>query len=110
VQAVLIGADMKAYIAPMKAPVDTPTEFYGVAVDKVRYVGEPVAVVCATDRYRAEEALDLIKVEYRPLPAVVDPVAACALDAPVLHERIGSNVYSTHHFVHGEPDKAFAEA
>lgn len=110
VRAVITGADMVAHTNPMKAPVDIPMEYYGIAVGRVRFVGEPVAVVCATDRYRAEEALDDIKVEYRPLEAVVDPVAACDPDAPVLHEKLGSNLYSTHHFTHGDPDSAFAGA
>jgi 2-furoyl-CoA dehydrogenase large subunit len=42
----------------------------------VRYVGEPVAIAVASDRYRAEDALDAIEVEYRQRPAVVDPQAA----------------------------------
>ena len=56
--------------------VKAPLECWPIAVDRVRYVGEPVAVVVARDRYLAEDALDLIEVEYEPLPAVVDPVGA----------------------------------
>ena len=108
--AVVTGEDMRAHTDSMKVPIDTPMEYYGVAVDRVRFVGEPVAVVCATDRYRAEDALDDIKVEYKPLPAVIDPVAAAEEGAPVIHPKIGSNRYSTHHFKHGDPDAAFATA
>ncbi|MED5396226.1 MAG: molybdopterin cofactor-binding domain-containing protein [Pseudomonadota bacterium] len=108
--AVVTGEDMLAYTDSMKVPIDTPMEYYGVAVDRVRFVGEPVAVVCAVDRYWAEHALDDIKVEYEPLPAVVDPVAAAEEGAPVIHPKVGSNLYSTHHFKHGDPDTAFAEA
>jgi 2-furoyl-CoA dehydrogenase large subunit len=110
VHAVVTGKEMRAYTDSMKTAVDTPMEYFGLADDRVRFVGEPVAVVCATDRYRAEDALDDIKVEYKPLPVVVDPVAAAGDDAPVIHPKIGSNLYSTHHFKHGEPDTAFAKA
>jgi CO/xanthine dehydrogenase Mo-binding subunit len=53
--------------------------------ERARYVGEPVAVIVAKDRYLAEDALALINVHYRPLPAVVDPEAALHENAPVLH-------------------------
>ncbi|MFV2035674.1 MAG: xanthine dehydrogenase family protein molybdopterin-binding subunit, partial [Halocynthiibacter sp.] len=73
-------------------------------------MGEPVAVVCALDRYAAEDALDDIKVRYKPLPAVIDPVKALADDATLIHPKMDSNAYSKHHFIHGDPDQAFAEA
>ena len=63
-----------------------------LARDRVRFVGEAVAVVIADDVYRAHDALDLIRVEYEPLPAVVDVEAAMAAGAPILHEEVGSNV------------------
>lgn len=110
VYAVVTGAEMQAHSEPMKTAVDSPMEYFGIATDRVRFVGEPVAVVCATDRYSAEDALDDIAVEYRPLPAVIDPVAAAEEGACAIHPKIGSNLYSTHHFKHGEPDVAFAEA
>jgi hypothetical protein len=50
--------------------VKAPLECWPIAVDRVRYVGEPVAIVVASDRYRAEDAVDLIEMRYRPLPAV----------------------------------------
>jgi xanthine dehydrogenase molybdopterin-binding subunit B len=50
-----------------------------VATNRVRYAGEPVDMVAAADRYRAEDALEPIAVDYRPLPAIVDPRAAAAL-------------------------------
>ena len=64
--------------------VKAPLECWPIAVDRVRYVGEPVAIVVASDRYRAEDAVDLIEMRYRPLPAVVDPVARGGL---ALHRR-----------------------
>jgi len=108
--AVVTGAEMQKYTDSMKTAVDTPMEYYGVATDRVRFVGEPVAVVCALDRYAAEDALDDIKVRYKPLRAVIDPVEALAEDATLIHPQMDSNAYSKHHFIHGDPDQAFAEA
>ena len=108
--AVVTGADMAAETDPMIVGFENPIDYFGLAVDKVRYVGEPVVAVAATDRYRAEDAADLIRVTYSVLPAAVDPVAACEPDAPILHPRSDSNCVSKRHFVHGEPDTAFAEA
>jgi 2-furoyl-CoA dehydrogenase large subunit len=110
VYAVITGEDMRRYTDNMKTAVDTPMEYRGLAVDRVRFVGEPVAVVCATDRYRAEDALDDIKVEYETLLAVVDPIAAASQDAVVIHPAMGNNLYSQHHFKHGDPDRAFEAA
>ena len=59
-------------------------EHWCIATDRVRYVGEPVAIVVAEDRYRAEDALALIDVRYEPLKAIVDPEATLGADAPVL--------------------------
>ena len=63
-----------------------------VAIDKVRYVGDVVAVVAAPDVETAEEAVSLIEVEYEPLPAVLDVNQALEPGAPVLHEGQGSGV------------------
>ncbi len=65
---------------------------YCLAVDKVRYAGEPVAAVLAETRELARDAAALVEVEYEPLPAVVDTLEACEPDAPVIHTEIGSNV------------------
>ena len=63
-----------------------------LATSKVRYVGEPVAMVLAESRYLAEDALELIGVEYEPLAAVADARRALEPGAPVLHEALGGNV------------------
>jgi carbon-monoxide dehydrogenase large subunit len=63
-----------------------------LAGDRVRYVGEPVAVVIATSRYVAEDALDLIDMHLEPLPCVVDPEFAVANDAPLLFEEAETNI------------------
>jgi 2-furoyl-CoA dehydrogenase large subunit len=110
VRAVVTGQDVAARTDPLIVGFATAMEYRGIAVDRVRYVGEPVAVVCAATRYLAEDALDHIHVDYRPLPAVVDPIAATAADAPVLHPGVGSNVVSYREFRHGDASRAFARA
>ena len=104
VRAIITGRDVAALTDPLIVGFATPMEYYGIAVERVRYVGEPVAIVCAANRYLAEDALERIKVNYRALPAVVDPVAAAQGDAPVLHPAVGSNVVSYREFRHGEPE------
>ena len=82
VVAVLTRDDMKgmsAYFGPVVK--DQPV----VALDRVRYVGEVIAAVAAEGRDIAEEALELIEVDYEPLPAVFDPLQAMKPEAPVLH-------------------------
>lgn len=86
VHAVLTGEDVQRWQQPFLVGVKVPVRHYALAVDKVRYSGEPVAVVVAENRYLAEDALEAVKVHYQPLPAVVDVEAACSADAPVLHE------------------------
>jgi carbon-monoxide dehydrogenase large subunit len=63
-----------------------------LAIDKVRYVGEAIAVVLAESRYQSADAAAAVWVEYEPLPAVTDPVAALADDAPLLYPDWGSNL------------------
>lgn len=58
----------------------------GLATDKVRYIGDDVAAVAATDEETAEEALDLIRVDYEELPPLYDPISAMAPDAPKIHQ------------------------
>ncbi|MBO0711526.1 MAG: molybdopterin-dependent oxidoreductase [Acetobacteraceae bacterium] len=110
VVAIITGADLTRITSGLVASVRAPIDDRAIATDRVRYVGEPVAVAIATDRYRAEDALDLVEVTYRPRPAVVDPVAALAPEAPVLHGAVGSNLMSDRHFVYGDPAAAFAAA
>ncbi len=110
VHGVVTGEDARAWSAPFTAVVRQPMEHWCIAVDRVRHAGEPVAVVVAEDRYRAEDALAAIDVRYEPLPAVVDPEAALAPDAPVLHEAVGANLVSERHFRYGDPEEAFRRA
>ena len=81
---------------PVAGPVGRVAEGMGVrgplAVDKVRFYGDPVAVVIASDRYVARDARDLIEVDYEPLPAAIDVEKALEPDAPLLYEEFGTNV------------------
>ena len=79
-------------------------------MDRVRYVGEPVAVVVASDRYKAEDAVDLIDVRYAVRPAVIDPLKAIEPSAPLLHDGFPTNIASDRHFRYGDPEAAFAGA
>ena len=107
---VLTGEDVAAWSKPFIAGVRQPMGHYALAVDRVRYVGEPVAVVVARDRYAAEDAVERIQAEYRERDPVVDPVAAAALGAPLLHQAVGSNVVSDRRFRYGDPHTAFNNA
>ena len=77
-------------------------------IDRVRFVGEAVAAVVARSRAIAEDAAELIDVEYEPLPAVVDAEAALAPGAPVLHDELGDNNFAHIEFEAGDVDAAFA--
>jgi carbon-monoxide dehydrogenase large subunit len=81
-----------------------------LARDRVYYVGHPVAVVVATDKYIARDAADLVEVDYEPLPAVADPEKALAPGAPAVHPEWPDNVAFTYHQDGGDVEKAFAEA
>lgn len=114
VAAVLTFADIAAHAAPI--PVRTGplegTERYlqrPLAEDRVRYVGEPVALVVACDRYVAEDAAELVAVDYEPLPAVVD-VAAARADRTLLFPEAGTNRSCTYHVGLGDVGAAFARA
>ena len=94
-----------AEIEGLKVP-DHPA----LAVDRVRFVGEPIAAVVATDPYVARDALDLIEVEYDELPAVVDLDAAIESDSTVIYDEYDDNIAFTMPLDAGDVDAAFAEA
>lgn len=110
VVAVFTGKDIQAVTDPFMAVLHQPTHEWGLAIDHVRFVGEAVAIVLAADRYVAEDALEFIRVEYRPLPPVMDPQRAAKPESPLVHEAAGTNMLSERSFVYGDPDTAFAEA
>ena len=82
---------------------------YPLARNKVAYVGEPVALAVAADRYAAEDAVDAVRVDYEPLKAVAD-VDAALRDEVVVHEEQGSNVAGGHDIEIGDVERAFREA
>jgi carbon-monoxide dehydrogenase large subunit len=94
-------------------PTGTVPEGWGthcLATDKVRYVGEPVAAVAATSRYIAEDAAELIAVDYDPLPPVVDGLQAIQPDSPRLFEQHPNNIMFQKVFTWGEVEQAFRDA
>ena len=107
---VLTGKDIAPRWTPFIASVRAPMQHYALAVDRVRYAGEAVAVVVARDRYAAEDARERIEVEYLELDPVVEPVAATETGAALLHDEVGSNVVSGRRFCYGDPYTAFARA
>ena len=93
VEAVVTGAQLAELIGPL--PVATPfpsPSRRAVAVDVVRYVGEPVAVVVADDRYLARDAADAIVIVYDPLPAVVEPERAMTGQPAIVHPAFPNNI------------------
>jgi CO/xanthine dehydrogenase Mo-binding subunit len=94
-------------------PAPTVPEEWGthcLATDKVHFVGEPVAAVAAVNRYVAEDALELIAVDYDSLPVVADATKAMDPDSPLVIEEKGTNVMLQRVFTWGEVDAAFADA
>src|SRR5438309_2498237 len=81
-----------------------------LAVEKVRYVGDNVACVVATSESIAERALELIEVEYEPLPAWFDPEDSMKAEKEWIHPQRPNNVEKDYHHVFGDPDKGFGEA
>lgn len=81
-----------------------------LASDRVHYAGQPIAVVIAEDRYRAEDALEAIEVVYEPRPAVTDPFEALEPDCPVLFDHLDGNEAARLNYSFGDPDAAFAAA
>ncbi|MDE0808931.1 MAG: molybdopterin-dependent oxidoreductase [Alphaproteobacteria bacterium] len=110
VTAVITGADIALETKPFLSGVKVDAPQFALAVDRVRYVGEPVAIVVAADRYKAEDALDLINVRYAVLPVVVDAEEAAREGAPVLHDGAGRNVLHERYFSYGDPENGFAGA
>ena len=110
VAAVVSAAEVTALGAPLLAGVKANIQCWPIAVERVRYVGEPVAVVVAADRYLAEDALELIEVDYEPLPITLRPADALKPDSAVLHEGLKSNIASDRSFRYGDPEAAFASA
>ncbi len=117
VKAVLTGADVTQAIRPLrveydpaKAPKHKPCNWSVLAQDKVRFVGEPVAVVVASDRYTAEDAAAHVAVDYEPLEVVRDIPHAMQPDAPLIHEEWGDNLMQSVDMEAGAIAQAFQSA
>ncbi len=114
VVAVFTGAELKDQIGTIPTTADNPTlripKHHVLAVDKVCYVGEGVAVVVAEDRYIARDALDLIEVDYEPLPVVSDAEKALTAGAPVIHSPWPDNLAFSWQQEQGDVTAAFKQA
>ncbi len=86
------------------------TAIYPLARGKVRFVGEAVVAVVADSRYIAEDAMELIQIDYEPLANIVDPEAAAQPGAPLLHEEAGTNILVRREFRRGDIDVAIHDA
>ena len=111
---VFTGADVndKCGLVPCASPMpDSKIPKHTVlASDRVYFVGHPVAVVVAVDRYAARDALDFIEVDYDPLPVVSDAEKALQKDSPLTHPEFGTNVAFTWSVANGGLDAAFKRA
>jgi carbon-monoxide dehydrogenase large subunit len=110
--AVMTGADLQGKNVPCgwTLPDMKVAPHPALAVGKVRYTGDAVAVVVAEERYLARDALDLIEVDYEPLPVVVDAEKAIQVGAPQLHDEVPNNTTFVWKVAGGDVDKAFREA
>lgn len=113
VHAVFTGEDIAQKIKPLRVSGSSllrQIKLYPLAVDKVRYFGEPLAVVVADNRYLAEDAVEVVSMDYEPLPVVVDPEAAMEPASACVHEDVGSNIVYKYHFATDGIDKVFQQA
>src|SRR6266700_3557879 len=115
VKAVYTAVDMKGAVGNVvvAVPLGKMGEGMGIhgplAEGKVRFYGDPVAVVIADDRYTARDARDLIEVDYEPLSAIVDVEKAMQPGATLLYEQVGTNVAMSIHPPTEEIDKVFQQ-
>lgn len=115
VEHILTPADVRAASEPLTVlrPVPgAPTlPYYALAQDVATHEGQPVVSVVATSRHVAEDAIELIDIDYEPLPPVVDVDAALAPDSPVIHpELLDSNLLASNREGSGDPEAWFAKA
>ena len=113
VRAVYTGAEIAKRVKPLRVGGSSllrEVKLYPLAVEKVRYFGEPVAVVVADNRYLAEDATEAVSVDYAMLPVVIDTEAAMEPGAQPVHDDVGSNIVYKHHFATDGIDKIFQDA
>ena len=113
VETVVTAADLattRAIRATMSGAGYQATDWPPLARGKVRFAGEPVVAVVAADAYRAEDALDVIRLTYEPLPVVADAQSALAPGAPRVHEELPDNALFRTRFENGDVARALAAA
>ena len=124
VLAALNGADLLQLLPPVpEGQISLPRKWQNVvqhkflspsepllAHDNVRHVGEAIAIIVAETRHQAEDAAELVAPDLEELPALVDPEAALAQGAPIIHERYGTNLIGEFTIERGDPAGAFAGA
>ena len=114
--AVYTGGDIEGHLNPIPCAWLIPDsnlvtpDHPAIAKDKVRYVGDAVAVVVAENRYQAEDALDHIDVDYEPLDATINPKASAMEGAPQVHDDAPNNIAFKWTVAGGEIDEAFEKA
>ncbi len=114
VVAVVTGDEVRDAIGPVPCAIQIPDLKPAprpvLAIDEVRFSGEGVAAIVASDRYALSDALGLVDVDYDPLPAVVDPEKALLRDSPRVHEALADNAAYHWALEGGEVKKAFKQA
>jgi carbon-monoxide dehydrogenase large subunit len=112
--AIYTGKDLAQWTTPLRMapPIEGlhPVEMTTLPIDKVRFHGDPVACVIAESRYLAEDAAELVEVDYEPLPAVADLAQALAEGAPKVDESLPSNLISIQKYKTGNPEQRKREA
>jgi aerobic carbon-monoxide dehydrogenase large subunit len=103
-------SEIKPLVATSRMANYYATPILPLAYGKVRYVGEPVVGVVAESRYQAEDALELLHIDYGPLPVVIDSEEAVRDGAPLLHEEAHTNVLVSREFKRGDVDVALDSA
>lgn len=102
VVAIVTGKELDEWTKTMRLapPIEglTPVEMTALPIDKVRFHGDPVACVVASDRYLAEDAAELVEVDYEPLDAVTDMFEAQGSQSPLVDDALGSNLVSHQSF------------
>lgn len=114
VVAVYTGAEVAGKIGYVPCAAALPElkvpKYPVLAQDKVIFVGQPVAAIVATDKYKARDAVDLIEIDYDPLEVVTDVEKAANADSPVIHQEFGTNIAFHHSAGTGDIDAAFSQA
>ncbi|MGH8721259.1 MAG: xanthine dehydrogenase family protein molybdopterin-binding subunit, partial [Burkholderiales bacterium] len=111
---VVTGRDLAGWTTTLRLapPIEGlhPTEMSALPLDKVRFQGDPLACVVAGDRYLAEDAAELVEVEYEELESVADIATALADGAPLVDDTLPSNLISHQHAVFGDPERQLGRA